>query len=123
MSPASPLVSLCDYDIVLTAYSILSVESSMLGTRARAAALMTPWEYCGSAGLEYTSPLGQVHWRRIVLDEGHSVKNAAAECSQQATKLLARCRYLMSGQEHTGATHQLVTSISRCASRWHSTMR
>jgi SNF2 family DNA or RNA helicase len=88
---------LLDYDIVITAYSILSTESSQIGTRSKTAAIFSPWSYEGPSGLGYGSPLGQVHWRRIFCDEGHNVKNAAAECSQQANKLLARCRYLMSG--------------------------
>jgi len=88
---------LLDYDVVLTAYSILSVESSQIAARSRAAALNAPWAFEGPQGLSYTSPLSQVHWRRVILDEGHSVKNASAECSQQANKLLARCRWLMSG--------------------------
>lgn len=32
-----------------------------------------------------------------MLDESQAVKNAATEVSQQANKLLGRCRYLMSG--------------------------
>jgi SNF2 family DNA or RNA helicase len=86
---------LIDYDVVLSAYSILSIESSQIGARSKAAALNAPWEFEGPSGLSYTSPLSQVHWRRIILDEGHSVKNQAAECSQQANKLLGRCRWLM----------------------------
>ena len=61
---------LVDYDVVITAYSILSTESSQTNARSRAAALSAPWEYEGAAGLSYINPLAQVHWRRIILDEG-----------------------------------------------------
>lgn len=88
---------LLDYDVVITAYSILSTESGGVWMKSKEAAVKTPWAFEGPAGLSYTSPLGRVHWRRIVLDEGHSVKNASSECSQLASKLLAPCRYLMSG--------------------------
>lgn len=101
---------LVDFDVVISAYSILSTESGALGTRSKSAAIAEPWAYEGPAGLCYSSPLMQVHWRRIILDESQSVKNAASECSQQASKLLGRCRYLMSGtpfgnslQSDTGA--------------------
>ncbi len=64
---------LVDYDVVITAYSILSKESSLIGARSKNAALAAPWRFEGSAGLAYSSALGQVHWRRVILDEGHSV--------------------------------------------------
>jgi hypothetical protein len=79
---------------VLQAYSILSIESSQVGAKSRKEALRTPWKYEGKAGFSYTTPLGQVHWRRVILDEGHSVKNQAAECSQQSNKLLGRNRWV-----------------------------
>src|SRR4051812_28592771 len=78
---------LVDYDIVITAYSILSIESTSVSISSKKAAILEPWNYHGKFGLQYSSPLGQVHWRRVVLDEGHSVKNASANCSMLANKL------------------------------------
>ena len=77
--------------------SSFAVRASSQTLRAASAAIDSPWSFEGPSGLSYTSPLSQVHWRRVVLDEGHSVKNAGAECSQQAGRLLGRCRWLMSG--------------------------
>lgn len=61
-----------------------------MSARARSAALMTPWAYSGPCGLEYTSPLCQIHWRRIVLDEGNSTTQQHTATQRTGTSMQHR---------------------------------
>ncbi|KAF5750304.1 DNA/RNA helicase protein [Tripterygium wilfordii] len=62
------------YDIVLTTYTVLSVEAS--------------WE---------DSPVKKIEWWRIILDEAHIIKNANARQSQAVTNLSSKRRWVVTG--------------------------
>ncbi|KAL9237912.1 hypothetical protein vseg_012405 [Gypsophila vaccaria] len=62
------------YDIVLTSYNTLSME------------LDQDW-----------SPIKEMNWRRIILDEGHLIKNADAKQSRAVTALVGKRRWVVSG--------------------------
>ncbi|KAA8517345.1 hypothetical protein F0562_017649 [Nyssa sinensis] len=65
---------LLKYDIVLTTYSTLSSEESWLG-----------------------SPIKKIEWWRVILDEGHMIKNINAQISRAVTNLNAKRRWVVTG--------------------------
>ncbi|KAM5574492.1 putative SWI/SNF-related matrix-associated actin-dependent regulator of chromatin subfamily A member 3-like 1 [Rosa sericea] len=62
------------YDIVLTTYSILATEHS--------------WP---------SSPVKEIEWWRVILDEAHTIKNVNAQQSQAVTNLKAKRRWAVTG--------------------------
>ncbi|KAM1611239.1 hypothetical protein ACFX1Z_000036 [Malus domestica] len=70
-----------EYDIVLTTYSILSTENS--------------WT---------ESPVKEIEWWRVILDEAHMIKNVNAQQSQAVTSLKAKRRWTVTGTPiHNGS--------------------
>jgi SWI/SNF-related matrix-associated actin-dependent regulator of chromatin subfamily A3 len=45
----------------------------------------------------HPSPLFEVDWRRIVLDEGHNIRNATTQTAQAACDLKAQSRWVLTG--------------------------
>lgn len=65
--------SLGGYGVVVTSYGTLSSEAATNG------------------------PLFKLDWRRVVLDEGHTIRNAKTKAAEAACKLKARSRWVLSG--------------------------
>ncbi|KAH9616717.1 hypothetical protein KSS87_005918 [Heliosperma pusillum] len=70
----SDVEELKKYDMVLTSYNTLSMEDDQVG-----------------------SPVKKMNWRRIILDEGHLIKNADAKQSKAVTSLIGKRRWVVSG--------------------------
>lgn len=64
---------LCEHDLVITTYSIASVDKKT------------------NIGLY------RVKWRRIILDEGHAIRNHKSQMSMAACDLLGRRRWVLTG--------------------------
>ncbi|KAL5743651.1 hypothetical protein ACOSP7_026512 [Xanthoceras sorbifolium] len=62
------------YDVVLTTYSTLASEDSWLDT-----------------------PVKNIEWWRVILDEAHAIKNANSQQSQAVTNLKANRRWVVTG--------------------------
>ncbi|GAB1318601.1 Rad5-like protein (SNF2 family domain-containing protein) [Madurella fahalii] len=71
-SRQSAAESLKDYGVVITSYGTLSSEAN------------------GGA-------LPKVQWRRVVLDEGHTIRNAKTKAAEAACKLNAQSRWVLTG--------------------------
>lgn len=65
--------SLKDFGVVVTSYGTLSSEAACNG------------------------PLTKLNWRRVVLDEGHTIRNAKTKAAEAACKLKAQSRWVLSG--------------------------
>ncbi|KAI9759986.1 MAG: ribosylnicotinamide kinase [Chaenotheca gracillima] len=50
----------------------------------------------------YESPLKSIHWKRIIVDEGHSMGQAKTQAISFADKLTAECRWVVSGTPANG---------------------
>jgi hypothetical protein len=48
-------------------------------------------------GRKYVDALNRVQWRRVVFDEGHTLKNPGSAQSAQARTLQAQCKWLLTG--------------------------
>jgi SWI/SNF-related matrix-associated actin-dependent regulator of chromatin subfamily A3 len=72
------------YDIVITTYQTMALELFPYGARQP---IKTP----AAKGLFSTS------WRRIVLDEGHQIRNPKAKMAQAACALQADARWILTG--------------------------
>lgn len=70
----SDVEELKKYDVVLSTYHTLSVDENRPG-----------------------SPLCNMNWRRIILDEAHTIKNAEAKQSRAVTALNAKRRWAVTG--------------------------
>eukprot|EP00898_Chlorokybus_atmophyticus_P001067 jgi/Chlat1/1961/Chrsp158S02270 len=70
--------SLASYDVVITTYNILSTELNGDGTRE-------------------TSPLLNLHWHRIVLDEAHFIKSSTTQMAKAAYLMHADRRWCLTG--------------------------
>lgn len=64
---------LSQYDVVITTYTIVTVENKKGGV------------------------LFGINWRRIILDEGHSIRNHKALTSVAVCKLEAKSRWVLTG--------------------------
>ncbi|CAO3599681.1 unnamed protein product [Absidia cylindrospora] len=51
---------------------------------------------CGSKPI-YTSPLLQVHWKRVIVDEGHSLSSRNSRASELSSKLLCVWNWICTG--------------------------
>ncbi|MCJ1394092.1 hypothetical protein MMC18_006970 [Xylographa bjoerkii] len=73
-----------DYDVVITTYGTLSTEYLPSGKK-------TPPEKPRSSGLY------SVRWRRVILDEGHNIRNPSTKGALAATHIQATNRWVLSG--------------------------
>lgn len=74
--PRSP-TKIGQYDVVLTTYAIMAYEASARNKK-------------GSA-------LHDIEWHRIVLDEGHTIKNSATKQAKAILRLTSLRRWLLTG--------------------------
>jgi len=77
------------YDIVLTTYSTLSVEESEPG-----------------------SPVKDMAWRRIILDEGHWIKNVDAKQSRAVRALNSKRRWIVTGTPIQNSSYDLFSLMA-----------
>ena len=75
---------LANYDVVITTYGILSTEYMPMGAKS-------PPSIPRKKGLYATN------WRRVILDEGHQIRNPGTKASLACTGLLARFRWVLTG--------------------------
>ncbi|KAK9290755.1 hypothetical protein L1049_008931 [Liquidambar formosana] len=80
---------LLKYDIVLTTYSTLAVEQTLLD-----------------------SPLKKIEWWRVILDEAHVIKNVNAQQSQAVTNLKAKRRWVVTGTPIQNGTFDLFSLMA-----------
>ncbi|XP_005389109.1 PREDICTED: transcription termination factor 2 [Chinchilla lanigera] len=78
------------YDIVITTYSLLAKE---IPTKKQEKEV--PGENLSVEG--FSTPLLQIVWARIILDEAHNVKNPQVQTSVAVCKLQARARWAVTG--------------------------
>ncbi|KAG8533261.1 uncharacterized protein KY384_002044 [Bacidia gigantensis] len=72
------------YDVVITSYGTLSTEYFPKGTK-------NPPSVPRSHGLFSKD------WRRVILDEGHTIRNPQTKSSLAATNLIAQSRWVLTG--------------------------
>jgi SWI/SNF-related matrix-associated actin-dependent regulator of chromatin subfamily A3 len=72
-----------EYDVVITSYGTLSTEYS---SKSKAAEKIPRKE-----------GLFSINWARVVLDEGHNIRNPSTKSAVAATSLLATARWVLTG--------------------------
>jgi SWI/SNF-related matrix-associated actin-dependent regulator of chromatin subfamily A3 len=72
------------YDVVITTYGTLGTEYMPRGIKS-------PEKIPRKDGLF------SMNWARVVLDEGHQIRNYSTRAAVSATNLLARCRWVLTG--------------------------
>uniref|UniRef100_A0A4W6DN47 Transcription termination factor 2 n=1 Tax=Lates calcarifer TaxID=8187 RepID=A0A4W6DN47_LATCA len=82
---------LADYDVVVTTYSLVSKEIPVQKEEAD-----KPTKDSSDVPL-HSAPLMRVAWARIVLDEGHNIKNPKVQTSMAVCHLRARARWAVTG--------------------------
>ncbi|KAL8803942.1 MAG: hypothetical protein Q9200_006027 [Gallowayella weberi] len=75
---------MAEYDVVITTYGTLSTEYTSSNTK-------TPEPVPRQHGLFSTN------WRRVILDEGHQIRNPKAKASLACSALMARSRWVLTG--------------------------
>ncbi|KAL8685772.1 MAG: hypothetical protein Q9218_007554, partial [Villophora microphyllina] len=74
---------LAEYDVVITTYGTLSTEYMPKGKTGEAD--------------PRPDGLFSVNWRRVILDEGHQIRNPTSKASIACTNLTARSRWVLTG--------------------------
>uniref|UniRef100_A0A671UJ31 Transcription termination factor 2 n=1 Tax=Sparus aurata TaxID=8175 RepID=A0A671UJ31_SPAAU len=82
---------LADYDVVVTTYSLVSKEIPVQKEEAE-----KPTKDADDVP-PHSAPLLRVAWARVVLDEGHNIKNPKVQTSMAVCKLRARARWAVTG--------------------------
>lgn len=77
------------YDLVLTTYSTLAIEESLL-----------------------ESPVKKIEWWRVILDEAHVIKNANAQQSRTVTNLNAKRRWVVTGTPIQNGSFDLFSQMA-----------
>ncbi|KAL5325706.1 hypothetical protein ACEPPN_006836 [Leptodophora sp. 'Broadleaf-Isolate-01'] len=73
-----------EYDVVITTYGTLSTEYLPRNTK-------TPEKLPRKEGIF------SMNWTRVVLDEGHTIRNPSTKSAIAATACLAKCRWVLTG--------------------------
>uniref|UniRef100_A0A673CFP0 Helicase-like transcription factor n=1 Tax=Sphaeramia orbicularis TaxID=375764 RepID=A0A673CFP0_9TELE len=81
---------LSSQDVVITTYNVLSADFEV------------------SRG----SPLHGIHWLRVVLDEGHTIRNPNAQMSKAVLQLKAQRRWILSGTPIQNSVKDLWTLLA-----------
>ncbi|KAI4107972.1 MAG: hypothetical protein L6R37_001254 [Teloschistes peruensis] len=76
---------LAEYDVVITTYGTLSTE------------YVVPEGQLEEADLRPANGLFSVDWRRVILDEGHQIRNPKSKGSIACANLKARSRWVLTG--------------------------
>ena len=84
-------------DVVITTYQTMARELFPSGNEPR----QVPTQ----------NGLFSVNWRRIVLDEGHNIRNPKAKMSQAACALMAESRWILSGTPIVNSLKDLYSHI------------
>lgn len=95
-----PMKLACDYDIVVTTYQTLGADCGSRGRGAGPADPKAPIDVKGS-------PVGSIRWYRIIMDEGHTVKNAAVRQSKVMFGVQSERRWLCTGTPINNAVADL----------------
>ncbi|OAL20802.1 hypothetical protein AYO20_11474 [Fonsecaea nubica] len=93
-----PPEQLKEYDIVITTYQTMTQELFPYGKT-------TPQSTTAPKGLF------SVTWRRIVLDEGHQIRNPKAKMSQAACTLRATSRWILTGTPIVNSLKDLYSHV------------
>ncbi|KAL8712307.1 MAG: hypothetical protein Q9220_003458 [cf. Caloplaca sp. 1 TL-2023] len=75
---------LAAYDVVITTYGTLTTEYLPTGTKS-------------PKPIPRPNGLFSVNWRRVILDEGHQIRNPSTKASLACSGLLARSRWILTG--------------------------
>ncbi|KAL8948423.1 MAG: hypothetical protein Q9222_005389 [Ikaeria aurantiellina] len=75
---------LAAYDVVITTYGTLTTEYLPTGTKS-------------PKPIPRSNGLFSVDWRRVILDEGHQIRNPSTKASLACSGLLARSRWVLTG--------------------------
>lgn len=73
-----------DYDVVITSYGTLATEYFPRGKKV-------------PPSVPRPQGLFSVHWRRVILDEGHIIRNPQTKSALAATNLIAHSRWVLTG--------------------------
>lgn len=73
-----------DYDVVITSYGTLATEYFPRGKQ-------------NPPSVPRPQGLFSVHWRRVILDEGHIIRNPQTKSALAATNLIAHSRWVLTG--------------------------
>lgn len=111
--PIPPVAELLRTELVLMSYSRFAKEEADGGLQFMGVPLSCNCPYIGSTRVRnctcppskyeaYQSPLMRVHWKRLCIDEGHSMSRAGSNATQIACKLRVDCRWCCTGTPTRG---------------------
>jgi len=104
---------LAGFDIVLTTYNICAIEGKPFvnAEKDKPKAALSEWLDSSQPKKVEEGPLFKIFWRRIVLDEGHNIKNHKTGMSIAVSSLESESRWIVTGtpiQNHTMDLYSLV---------------
>jgi SWI/SNF-related matrix-associated actin-dependent regulator of chromatin subfamily A3 len=85
--------NLANYDVVVTSYGALSLDFNPKATKPPAKGIFS------------------MHWRRVVLDEGHTIRNPSSKASLAACGLRADSRWTLTGTPIINTLKDLYSQI------------
>jgi hypothetical protein len=88
----TPLSEILQYDIVITAYSMMASLLRTTNDNYELEAHTRPWACRDPKDVSYMNALFRVHWHRIVLDESHLMKNNAGSVFHVGGNMCLRAR-------------------------------
>jgi len=87
-----------NYDVVITTYQTLAME-------------YMPVKGSKPAPVPRKNGPYAVHWRRIILDEGHTIRNPQSKAALAATSVMARSRWVLTGTPIINSLKDLYTLV------------
>ncbi|KAI9754734.1 MAG: rRNA-binding ribosome biosynthesis protein utp25 [Chaenotheca gracillima] len=87
-----------DYDVVITSYGTLSTE-------------YRPRKKEAPAPIPRPKGLFSLNWRRIILDEGHTIRNPNSLVANAASGLMARSRWVLTGTPIINSLRDLFSMV------------
>eukprot|EP00111_Clytia_hemisphaerica_P023657 TCONS_00069728-protein len=105
---------LVNYDIVLTTYNIVSIEGKPFIEEEKEKnnkPALGEWLDSTQPKKAESGPIFKVFWRRIILDEGHTIKNHKTNVSIAICSLEAESRWVVTGTPIQNNTMDLYSLI------------